>query len=67
MLNMKKFRKHGNQEGGSAGFYQLEEDGLGRLLELQGSKGTSTVSYDLCDVIILIKYINPEHPELFNY
>ena len=44
---MKKFRKRGNKEGALAAFYQLEEDGLGKLLELQGSKGTSIVSYDL--------------------
>ena len=44
---MKKFRKRGNKEGALAAFYQLEEDGLGKLLELKGSKGTSTVSYDL--------------------
>ena len=50
LLGMKKFRKRGNKEGALAAFYQLEEDGLGKLLELQGSKGTSTVSYDLCNL-----------------
>jgi len=32
-----KFRKRGNKEGALAAFYQLEEDGLGKLLEVQGS------------------------------
>lgn len=52
---MKKFRKRGNKEGALAAFYQLEEDGLGKLLELQGSKGTSTVSYGLCNVCTVYK------------
>lgn len=55
---MKKFRKRGNKEGALTAFYQLEEDGLGKLLELQGSKGTSTVSYGLCNVYTAYRYKN---------
>ena len=44
LLAMKKFRKKGNKEGAIAAFYKLEEDGLGKVLEVQCSKGTSTVS-----------------------
>ena len=50
LLGMKRFRNRGNKEGALTAFYQLEEDGLGKLLELQGSKGTSTVSYALCNL-----------------
>ena len=50
LLQKKKFRKRGNKEGALAAFYQLEEEGLGKILELQGSKGTSIVSYTLFNV-----------------
>ena len=67
LLGMKKFRKRGNKEGALTAFYHIEEDGLGKLLELQGSKGTSTVSYDLCNVYIDINKVqiilNAEHPD----
>jgi len=56
LLGMKKFRKHGNKDGVAA-FYQLEEDGLGRLLELQGSKGTTTVSFKVISVSIRLKLL----------
>ena len=41
---MEKFRKKGNKDGALTAFYQLQEEGLGKLLELEGSKGVSTVS-----------------------
>ena len=44
LLALKKFRKRGNKEGAIAAFYQLEEDGLGKVLEMASSKGTSAVS-----------------------
>lgn len=44
LLAMKKFRKRGNKDGALTAFYQLQAEGLGKLLEVEGSKGTSTVS-----------------------
>ena len=44
LLAMKKFRKRGNKDGAIAAFYKLEEEGLGKVIELTGSKGASTVS-----------------------
>lgn len=44
LLSMKKFRKRGNKDGAIAAFYQLEAEGLGKVVEILGSKGTSTVS-----------------------
>ena len=49
LLSMKKFRKRGNK-GAIRAFYKLEENGLGKVLELSGSKGTSTVCMD-CNVL----------------
>ena len=40
---MKKFRKRGNKDGAITGFYPLEEEGLGKMMELAGHKGTSPV------------------------
>ena len=45
LLAMKKFRKRGNKDGTIRAFYRLEEDGLGNVLEIPGSKGLLTVSY----------------------
>ena len=44
LLTMKKFRKRGNKDGAITAFYQLEEEGLGKVMELAGYKGTSAVS-----------------------
>ena len=44
LLAQKKFRKRGNKEGALIAFCQLEEDGLGKLLEVTGSKGSACVS-----------------------
>ncbi len=44
LLAMKKFRKKGKKEGAIRAFYRLQEEGLGRVLEVAGSKGTSAVS-----------------------
>ena len=41
---MKKFRKRGNKDGALTAFYQLQAEGLGKLLEVGGSKGASVVS-----------------------
>ena len=49
-LEKKKFRRRGNKEGTLAAFHQLEEESLGKLLELQGSKWASLVSYALSNV-----------------
>lgn len=44
LLAMKKFRKKGNKEGAVASFYKLEAEGLGKVVEVRGARGTSTVS-----------------------
>ena len=44
LLAMKKFRKRGNKEGAVSAFYQLEEEGLGIVIEVAGAKGASTGS-----------------------
>ena len=44
LLDMKKFRKWGNKDGAVAAFYQLEEEGLGKVYEVSNSKGTAVVS-----------------------
>ena len=40
LLAMKKFRKWGNKES----FYRLEAEGLGKVVELRGARGTGIVS-----------------------
>ena len=47
LLAMKKFRKKGNKDGALKAFYQLEEEGLGKVLEVAGTKSTSSVSTTL--------------------
>lgn len=42
---LKKFRKKGDKGGAVRVFCQLEVEGLGTVLEVGGSKGTSTVSF----------------------
>ena len=44
LLALKKFRKRGNKDGAVRAFYRLHEEGLGKVLEVTGSKGTSSVS-----------------------
>lgn len=44
LLALKKFRKKGNKDGGVRAFYCLQEEGLGKVLEVGGTKGTSSVS-----------------------
>ena len=44
LLALKKFRKRGNKVGALQAFYKLEEDGLGKVLEVAGVKGTQGVS-----------------------
>jgi len=34
-----KFPKRGNKDGAVQAFYQLEAEGLGRIMEVGGSKG----------------------------
>ena len=48
LLAQKKFRKKGNKDGAVRAFYQLQEDGLGKVLEVGGNKGTSSVSSHDC-------------------
>ena len=43
LLAGKKFRKRGNKDGAVRAFYQLEAEGLGRIMEVGGSKGTAVV------------------------
>ena len=42
-LAQKKFRKRGNKDGASRAFYQLETEGLGKVLKVVCGKGTSVV------------------------
>ena len=44
LLAQKKFCKRGNKEGTLKAFCQLEEDGLGKPLEVTGSKGSACAS-----------------------
>ena len=44
LLALKKFRKKGNKDGAVRAFYCLQEEGLGKVLEVGGTKGTSSVS-----------------------
>lgn len=44
LLALKKFRKRGNKDGAIRAFYRLQEEGLGKVLEIGGTKGTSSVS-----------------------
>jgi len=44
LLDMKKFQKRGNKEGAVAVFYRLEEEGLGKVVEMINSKGSAVVS-----------------------
>ena len=44
LLALKKFRKRGNKDGAIRAFYRLQEEGLGKVLEIGGNKGTSSVS-----------------------
>ena len=43
LLAQKKFRKRGNKDGALRAFYQLETEGLGKVLEVGCGKGTSVV------------------------
>ena len=53
---MKKFRKRGHKDGAITASYQLEEEGLGKVMELAGYKGTSAVStFTLHSVHVLKK------------
>lgn len=43
LLNAKKYRNRGNKDGALRAFYQLEEEGLGTVVEIEGGRGSSTV------------------------
>ena len=45
LLAMKKFRNRGNKAGAIAAFYKLENEKLGKVLEITNSKGTTMVKY----------------------
>ena len=42
LLALKKFRNKGNKDGAVRAFYNLEEDGLGKVLEVGKGKGVIT-------------------------
>ena len=44
LLALKKFRKRGNKDGALRAFYKLEEEGLGKVLEVANVRGTQGVS-----------------------
>ena len=39
----KKFRKKGNEDGSVRSFFRLQDEGLGKVNELTGSKGAASV------------------------
>ena len=43
LLAQKKYRKKGNKDGAVRSFFQLENEGLGKTLEIGGTKGTTLV------------------------
>ena len=50
LLGQKKFRKRGNKNGAVRAFYQLEDEGLGKVLEVGCTKGTSVVmTFFVCE------------------
>ena len=53
-ISTEKFRKRGNKNGAIRAFYQLEEDGLGKVVEVAGSKGNVCVSVTKLHVIFSI-------------
>ena len=50
LLAQKKFRKRGNKDGAIRAFYQLETEGLGKVMEVGCTKGTSIVSFPCLEV-----------------
>ena len=44
LLTLKKFRKRGNKDGALQAFFKLEEDGLGKVVQVGGGKGAQGVS-----------------------
>ncbi len=58
LLALKKFRKKGNKDGAVKAFFRLQQEGLGRVLELQGGKGTNSVSTKCQHVIIRVVTCN---------
>lgn len=60
LLTQKKFRKRGNKDGALRAFYKLEDEGLGKVMEVAGVKGTQGVSINIwyeCDSYYL--YLTP--------
>ena len=43
LLTAKKFRNRGNKDGAVRAFAQLEDEGLGKTVMIEGSKGTTQV------------------------
>ena len=43
LLAMKKFRNKGNKEGAIRAMHKLEDEGLGKVLIVSGSRGNSQV------------------------
>ena len=43
LLAQKKYRKKGNKDGAVRSFFQLENEGLGKTLEIGGTKGPTLV------------------------
>jgi len=41
---MKKFRNKGNKDGAVLAFEQLEQEGSGKMVAVEGSKGVTSVS-----------------------
>lgn len=60
LLYLNKFRNKWNKDGSVRAFYKLEEQELGKFLEVVGGKGSSTVSLYIrntcmCFALVVIK------------
>ena len=45
LLTLKKYRNRGNKDGAVRAFYKLEEEGLGKVLEVAGAKTSQCVRF----------------------
>ena len=48
LLSLKKFRKRGNKDGAIKAFFKLEEEGLGKVLEIPSLKASQRVRKLVC-------------------
>jgi len=53
LLALKKFRKRGNKDGALRAFQMLDNEGLGKLVQVGSGKGSHAVSFE---VLLLLSY-----------